>query len=88
MDLDLLFDRFDSAASIAQEAIDRGILCTIQLDSLGLRIRATCGKGAYKLTYQKYVSYPDLKHAKVDVLDLTVRKVIEELTEARDGSVG
>ena len=85
MDTELLFHRMMAASEFALLAIDRGILCKIEVDPRGLLVRATTGNDDSRLTYQKFITYRDLGHDKIDVLDFTVRHVVGTLGDKRHG---
>ena len=72
------------ASELALKAIDRGILCQIKVDYLGLVVDATCGRGENRLSLRKFIEYTVLKSTKFDALIHTVEKVIKTLEEERN----
>jgi len=82
-DIELLFERMALASELAFKAIDRGILCQIKVDRLGLAVEATSGKGNDRLSFRKIVGYPVLKSTKFNALEVIVNEVIETLDNER-----
>ena len=82
-DIELLFERMALASDFALKAIDRGILCQIKVDPLGLAVEATSGKGNSRLSLRKIVGYSMLNSTKFNALEVTVNEVIETLDNER-----